>query len=467
MNEKNKNPKLPLDPETAAKSGQTHYLAQVTNPETNETLRVLRPIFIENSKKSEDGVRVVPAYLYQFFNLTEKIVYLRNNALGTEIRYIYKKGVYKPSADNDVRKIMLDYIEAYKYKLQSEIWAVDTARQLLDSKSPYIDHDSMNADESVINFQNGILNLFSMQFKPHTPELLSTIQIPCDWTGKQTPTPIFDRFIETLTSGDKSSAKLLLQYMGAVISNIDGAKFKKALFLVGDGNTGKSRISSILRRILGKENTSERSLKRLSERFGETAVYMKRLIFSSDLSFMKIDQMDRFKELTGGDTISVEFKNREPFDYRFKGLLLFSMNQLPRFGGDRGNHVYDRMLIIKCGQTIPEHLRDPCLEDKLFDEREGIIFKCVTALLPVIANGCRFDVPEECKINIEEYKEQNSSVIEFWNECSEPCADGESCVNNSQLFYSCFVIWSKERGLHYISSFSEFRQEVSAYVGKP
>ncbi|MDR0920518.1 MAG: DUF5906 domain-containing protein, partial [Oscillospiraceae bacterium] len=308
--------KLQSSPETAVKHGDKYYKAELENEKTGEKTYTVRPNFaVENKDKK---LTVHPAFLAEFFRLTENIVYLRNNALGTEIRYIYQNGVYVQINNNDLDKILLDYVAKFKFSLQT-VHTVANARELIDKKSEKIVHNKMNEAEEYINFRNGLLNIYNMKLCPHSPDIFSTIQIPCDWKNENTLTPVFDRFIGTFTENNKQKAQLLLEYIGAVISNIYGYRFKKCMFLVGSGDSGKSLISALINRLIGSENSSERSLKRMSDKFGETAVYMKRFVFSGDLSFMKIDQMDRFKELTGGDTISVEFKNQEPFDYQFRG----------------------------------------------------------------------------------------------------------------------------------------------------
>jgi phage/plasmid-associated DNA primase len=174
--------------------------------------------------------------------------------------------------------------------------------------------------------------------------------------------------------------------------------------------------------------------------------------------------MDRFKELTGGDTISIEFKNCEPFDYVFKGLMLFGMNSLPRFGGDKGVHVYNRMLIIKCSNVISKNQQDPHLIEKLYAEREGIIQNCVVALKDVIQNNYQFHIPPECEVNLDEYKTENSSVVEFWNECIEPCDVNESHINKSSQVYRCYKIWALENGMRYTADSKEFANEISQYL---
>ena len=66
------------------------------------------------------------------------------------------------------------------------------------------------------------------------------------------------------------------------------------------------------------------------------------------------------------------------------------MNQLPRFGGDNGEWVYDRIMVLESKNVIPKDKQDKELLDKLYEEREGIIYKAVKALQQVIRNGYRF-----------------------------------------------------------------------------
>jgi len=447
----------------ALKSKLLTYTATVKDEKTGETEQVTRPIFLVTSRKTGE-IMVHPVFLYEYAVMKDHYVYLRNDALGSEIKYIYEGGVYKCVNDYDIKRKLHDYVRDERPDLQNP-FAANQALEMLNSKALRIKYDRTNSNESWINFTNGLLDLKTMQLLPHTPNFYSTIQIPCDWSEPAaTNTPVFDKFLQTLTNYDESKAKLLLQYMGAVISNIQGYKFKKALFLVGGGNTGKSRFIELLTKLLGDENYSEQSLQRLSERFRETAVFGKRLVFSSDMSFVKIEQMTRFKELTGGDKISIEYKNKDPFHYCFPGLLLFSMNALPKFGGDKGDHVYERMLILKCNNVIPEDGRDVHPADKMYAERGGIVKKCVKSLLEAVKGGYRFDVPDECAANISDYKEQNSSVAEFWKECMESCAVGTTCVNTSMQVYTLYRKWAEQNGLRYISSMPEFRGEVAAYL---
>lgn len=138
-----------------------------------------------------------------------------------------------------------------------------------------------------------------------------------------------------------------------IISNVKVWRMKKSLFLVGDGNTGKSQLKSLVERLLGKDNFIGIDLKEIEARFDTGAVYGTRLAVSYDMSFLTVDELKTFKKMTGVDSLFAEFKGQQSFEYTYGGLLWFCMNRLPKSGGDGGQWIYDRILVVNCPNVIP------------------------------------------------------------------------------------------------------------------
>ena len=55
---------------------------------------------------------------------------------------------------------------------------ISAAANIILTDLNYVRQDELNADEGIINFQNGILRLADMALLPHSPEVLSTIRYP-------------------------------------------------------------------------------------------------------------------------------------------------------------------------------------------------------------------------------------------------------------------------------------------------
>jgi len=271
--------------------------------------------------------------------------------------------------------------------------------------------------------------------------------------------------MHTLTNGDKAIQQLLLEFIGACISNIKGWRMKKSLFMVGKGDTGKSQLKSLVELLLGRGNFIGIDLKEIEARFGTGAVYGTRLAGSSDMSFLSVDELKTFKKLTGGDSIFAEFKGQQAVEFTYNGLLWFCMNRLPKFGGDDGQWVYDRIMVVECPNVIPKDKQDKTLLDKLYAEREGIVYKAVKALQTVIANGYRFTEPESVNKARDAYMIENNTVVSFFDECMTKRPRGkieDSC--STGRIYKVYKAWCYDNNNGYAKTAGEFRKALADHL---
>lgn len=392
---------------------------------------------------------------------------IRDNGKQGVLIYVYQDGVYKLYAPDMLKGIIKGYIVDYDEEMV-RMNPVNEAFNQIITDTNYISQSELNADEGIINFRNGLLSLKSGKLKllPHSPEVYSTIQIPCEWKDVPTPTPVFDKYLRTLVNADPAVAQLLMEFIGVCISNVKGWRMKKSLFLVGAGDTGKSQLKSLVERMLGSDNFIGIDLKEIEARFGTGAIYGTRLAGSSDMSFMSVDELKTFKKVTGGDSLFAEFKGQQGFQYTYGGLLWFCMNRLPKFGGDDGQWVYNRIMVVNCPNVIPRHKQDKQLLDKMFAERNGIVYKAVMALQTVIANGYRFTEPECVETARQDYRNTNSSVISFAEECLCPWPQGK--INNhctTGRIFKVYTAWCKDNNNGYAKTAKEFREDLAEFYG--
>ncbi len=186
------------------------------------------------------------------------------------------------------------------------------------------------------------------------------------------------------------------------------------------------------------------------------------------MSFLSVDELKTFKKLTGGDSLYAEFKGQQAFEFTYSGLLWFCMNRLPKFGGDDGKWVYDRIMVVDCPNVIPKEKQDKQLLDKMYAERDGIVYKAVTALQTVIKNGYRFSEPQSVSNARNIYMEENNTVISFFNECMCPWSDGRinrHCTTGR--IYHVYQAWCRENNNGYAKTAKEFREGLEEYLGHP
>ncbi len=423
------------------------------------------PYYIKFDKRSNAPYVSAPL-LAKYIRENLRYILVRDSGKHSTLKYVYDNGCYRLYSDDMMKGKIKTYISEYN----EELVKMNTVNEVLaniTAELNCIKQDELNIDEDYINFNNCLLRLSDMTMHPHSPDFLSTIQIPCDWAENPIPTPVFDSYMKTLTNGNNEILQLLLEFMGACISNIKGYKMKKALFLVGDGNTGKSQIKNLTEKLLGSENFIGIDLKEIESRFGTGAIYGTRLAGSSDMSFLSVDELKTFKKITGGDSLFAEFKGMQGFQYTYNGLLWFCMNRLPKFGGDDGQWVYDRIMIVKCPNAVTPDRQDKTLLDKMYAEREGIVYKIVHAVRNVINNGYVFTEPQSVTDAREAYQGENSSVISFFTECMERrfgSKINDSCTTGK--VYDVYKAWCGDNTNGYAKSARDFRKNLAEYLGK-
>jgi phage/plasmid-associated DNA primase len=142
------------------------------------------------------------------------------------------------------------------------------------------------------------------------------------------------------------------------------------------------------------------------------------------------------------------------------------MNRLPKFSGDTGQWVYDRLIVINCPNVIPFEKQDKQLLDKMYAEREGIVQKAIAALQRVIANGYRFTEPASVKDARIQYQKDNSTVITFFEECMCPWPDGKATSNGCTTgkIHTAYREWCKRNNNGHFKSAKEFRDELAGYL---
>lgn len=381
---------------------------------------------VRNEKGEVTKTYISAPLLAQHIREHERYIFVRAGANTGVNRFWYTGGYYKQVSDDEIRGIIKGYVERYDLTMLKMRDVNEVFQQLITDRV-FHSADELNSDENLINFKNGILNISTGELLPHTPDVLCTRQIPIDYTPDCGASPYFDAYMKWLCCGmgqcedwtDEGLARrqFLMEFLGACISNVKGWRFKKALFMVGPGDTGKSQLKSLTEYLLGAENCNPCDLGTLEARFGSSGIYNKRLIGSSDMPFMTVDELDVFKMITGGDAIFAEYKGRDGFHFVYDGLAWFCMNRLPRFGGDNGEWVYQRIIPFECPYVVPEDKRDRSLLDKMKAEAPAIVVAAIKALGDAIANGYRFHEPTESVEMRADYQKTNNTVAAWIAEC--------------------------------------------------
>ena len=376
------------------------------------------PVF---SRWTDSKGKIIPSLLANAILEHNHVVVAHNPGTKADQIMWYRNGVYRVCSDTEVDAEIDKYIPAGI----STPALLRNTRQMITVRANMVGYDEINADERYINVRNGLIALPEFELIPHTPDVISTIQLNCDY-DPWARAPTWESFKRDYCRDedgviDEEMLRLDRMKAGIIISNIFGYRLKGAFVQYStEGNTGKSVDCEILTHLLGQENTANVSFQDMSnDRWATGRVWGKRLVVVGDQGRESIKDSSTFKQLTGGDSISAELKGLQHFMYRFRGVILVSCNHLPVFDDDKGDHMSERLNFIHSRNVIAEENRDIYLRDKLVAESSGILNWAIEGLKDYIENGHRLCKCKSSESLMAEYRCKYDTFFSFvYNECT-------------------------------------------------
>ena len=376
--------------------------------------------------RSDRGtINVKPSTLAVNFSKVMDYAIVRNPLDDNDLFYGFEGGVYRRWNKAQIKSALRRFVPV-EYQKDAQI--AEAHRTLFELGDKIHSFEELDSNEAYINFANGLYSIREKMLISHDPRILGTMQLRFNYDPTAQERPVFTRFMNDLFTRedgtvDIDSMKIVQEFGGLILSNIYVYRVKKALFLCSlRGNTGKSTLMNFMEYLLGEDNVTSVPIQNMNEttgRFTMGTALGKRMIINGDQTESDIGDSSYFKQLTGGDRTKMENKNQKPLTVRYRGGIMIGCNGLPSFSDDKGEHIFQRLLLIMCTNVIPEEKRDSMLLDKMKREAPAIINWFLEGLHRLIDNGLTFTRSEASEKAIHEYREQLDSVYRFIHEYRE------------------------------------------------
>lgn len=239
---------------------------------------------------------------------------------------------------------------------------------------------------SVINVENGLLDwrapLAPMLMK-HSPDTLSTVQIPWKWADEPSSCAEFEAFLDVAVAPDDRAR--VWEILGYLM--MSGNPLQRMFLLSGGGGNGKGVLLSVVRALLGRRNIASVALTDFTDDVFATAdVHGKLCNICGDIDTTHIEKTGKIKALAGEDNVRAQRKNEHGFDFEFWGKAIFSANGLPT-SGDPSEGWLRRWEIVHFPNKPAK--KDPQLKKRLTTRSsiEAIMVRAVFALRELIERG--------------------------------------------------------------------------------
>lgn len=360
--------------------------------------------------------------------------------------YMYKDGSYV-SCEDALGTIIVNLIPNLSMNKKREV--KDYIKDKCEEKE--------EAPEQIVCIKNGLINVKTLEFKSHDPEVVIRNKIDIDYY-EQTENEEIDTIMNNLAVGDKDIVQLLYEMIGYCIYR--GMPFQKVFILVGNGANGKSTLLNMVTKLLGEENVSHVDLKEIAgNRFGKAELYGKLANIADDCSSSYLEDTSVIKRITGETYTSIEFKGQNSFSTKINTKTILSYNTIPRMN-DTTDGLSRRLVIIPLNAVFKKGLPnyDPYISEKLKKKEnlEYVLYKSIQAIHEVLKR-LDFTIPATVKARTNEYLIENNPVLNFIYDVYEEESFEDIPCNE---VYEAFNCWKIENGLKTDMSMTRFGTEM-------
>lgn len=342
-------------------------------------------------------------------------------------------------------------------KIESVLEAASNDQRLLVSASKF------DANERLLGVRNGVIDLQKMEFRP---------ALPADYISKfcnvdydlEADCPVFKAFLSEAFrykavvpefASDEVKAEAELRVLKDSLETLDYIQWAMGQLLLwkpgrrwiahlyGPPGSGKSTLVETLQFLLGDYATAvdPKAFAYTSKPGSGPSPDIAKLL---GIRFVTVPEAgdehtlndELLKALSGGDTVSARFLNKNPIEFRFGGMIWFIGNTRPS-SKTNGPAFFRRFRIIPMLNSRPEDEQDRNLEGQLRKEASGILNFALEGLRKF---GMKEPpIPQPMRHELDVYREE-MDIIGLWILENCKTGDGVECATTSLYEnYAAFV----------------------------
>lgn len=239
--------------------------------------------------------------------------------------------VFTVNTSNEVRKINYNTKEDLATALQKDVkvWNI--------LKDFYINSEIMQQHKFKVSYHEFIRKITSEfmlldQSKQIEPEDIKRISwMPEEYAFKKFDAsrvvpgefPAWNEFLSRL-----DYPEIFAAWVWSIVEPSNNVR--QAMWLVGQGDDGKSVVQKALTTLLGNSYVKSMQSRELGEKFFLSGVYGKTLVNYADCDQIYLLSDPKIKQITGGDSTSIEFKSKDSFTGDVYAKLFVTSNKNPK-----------------------------------------------------------------------------------------------------------------------------------------
>lgn len=321
----------------------------------------------------------------------------------------------------------------------------------------------------LVAVNNGIMDVKTKTLLPFSTDLVFTSKIHTDLNVNATNPHInipeggsvwdVDSWLASLGSDSfVESIKEVIQAACVPLAPRD----KMVLFYSKTGNNGKGTLCQLIRNLLGAESCVSIPLKDFSTRFGMSGLpgAVAVIVDENDVSSFN-KGLGNLKAAITGDTIKIEQKYQNSYDFSFNGLILQCVNDFPN-GDDKTGSFKRRLHIIEFPVCFTGQQKR-YIKDELIYRKDVLEYILKTVLVDMDYREA-FTETAETRTALKAYVTATNTVAAFLDEILPQCK--WDLLPATDFLYEIYKEWYRRISPSgKVIGRNDFLDSVKDYVG--
>lgn len=237
--------------------------------------------------------------------------------------WVYRQGLFTPNGKSVIKEILRNILEeSFSTFIHGIVVSKIEADTYIEADKFFINH---NINEICV--RNGILNIYTRELTPFTPNKIFFNKMPATY-DKNKKCPLIDIHLSEVLK-NPNDKKIFYEIVGYCLEKTHF--IEKAFMFVGEGRNGKGKSIELIKRLLGAESCSSVPLALMKpDSFNLHQLFGKYANLAGDLSNTDLKELGIFKSLTGRDLITAHRKFMTDLIFTSTCKHIFACNELPK-----------------------------------------------------------------------------------------------------------------------------------------
>jgi len=294
------------------------------------------------------------------------------------------------------------------YEAKSDNFPDKLLKQFLNNA--YLKTKESPTDRVLINLLNGTFEIINGKenMKEFDPDDFITYQLPFKY-NENASCPVWDKFLLRVVP-DESCRKILQEFVAFIFTTWN---MEKCLFLLGEGQNGKSVFMDVLTALIGEEKMLQYPLGQFNHEYSRAKLINVLVNCSSEKGTDL--HPDTFKALVSMQAVQAREIYQKPFTLYNKAKFIINGNTLPK-ETENTDAYFRRFLIIPFEIKITEEERDIDLAKKIIASELPGVFNWMLKGLERLTVQQQFTKSEKAEKTLFEFRRQSDNVQLFLDE---------------------------------------------------